>query len=383
MMSLPKSVSGLVVSDLHINHPKLSPARMVNSLIKGITTNFKTKVMEYLIITGDVFDRPTQTDTVAGKESTRFISFCLDYAVKHNLILIVLRGTGSHDGTQTEQFVSMNEGRLVKAELIYIDKISILTDRNSITWLGVPDESCPSAAQTQAEIESLMKSKGISSTQLAVTHGLYNTHNLNGIVDTHAHDTQWYCSVVDYCIFNGHIHHPSTHDKLTTIGSFDRNRHGEEEPKGGWTFKLDLVNKVFERSFFENTEAELFITYKIKGNTIKEALKEINNFLLTHPLNGGGYLRIAYPEGLNINDLVRLLQDKYSPTIEFSTLKVGDSKKEEDINNRVVEFSKIDTTPITPDTINDVLLDKLERNGIENIDECMNLFNKVYRENIK
>ncbi|AFI55423.1 hypothetical protein TSMG140 [Halocynthia phage JM-2012] len=373
---MPKKLGAIVVSDLHLNHPKLSTDRMVNSLIKNISTSYNSTIT-HLIIPGDVFDRPVQLDTVAGKGITRFISFVLEFSCKHDLVLLVLKGTGSHDGEQSDHFVSMNEGRLVKADLTYVDKISVFTDRLGISWLGVPDEATPSAAQTQAEIESLMKEKGISKVHMGLTHGLYNTHNLNGIVDDHAHDTEFYESVVEYIILNGHIHHPSQHGRLVTIGSHDRNRHGEEEAKGGLRVHIDFKKNTTQLEFRENKEAALFVTYEIKSEVIKTAYREVDKFLISHPIVAGGFLRLAYKDTLNINDLVRLLQDKYHPDIEFSTKKLETVDNSNHLNERVVEFDKIDTTPITKSTVTNLLDDKLKRLGYEDTSLYLEEFNKL------
>lgn len=378
-MNLPKKFGQLVVSDLHLNHPKLNTKEMVDSLIHTITQNHVKDFTRYLIIPGDVFDRPTQTDTQAGKEITRFISFTLEFSVLHGLILYVLKGTGSHDGDQSDHFVSMNDGRINKAELKYVDKIDIWTDKYGLRWLGVPDESTPSAAQTQAEIESLMKKMGVTQVDMGLTHGLYNTHNLNGIIDHHAHDTEFYCKIVKYLILNGHIHHPSRHYKLLTIGSHDRVRHGEEEAKGGWTITVDLTAEEVSATFFENKRAAKFVTYTITSEDIKRAYREVDKYLISNSLMRGGFLRLAYLDTININDLVRLLQDKYSPEIEFTTPKKISTadKAEDELNSRVIEFSKISTTPITKSTVNELLMDKLERMGVEDKNTVLEAFKSL------
>lgn len=379
-MNLPNNrFQAISVSDLHLNHPKVSTRRMVDSLIKNITTS-RTKHTTHLLCPGDVYDRPTQTDTEAGREISRFISFALDFSYKYNLVLIVLRGTGSHDGDQPGHFFTANEGRLNKADLHYIDKVSIFHDKYGLSWLGVPDEANPSALQTQAEIQSLLKENGLKQVHCAITHGLYNTHNLNGYVPDEAHDTAWYCSVVKYIIFNGHIHHPSQHDKLLTNGSHDRNRHGEEEAKGGWRVDIDVKTDEVSVEFRENKEAELFITYKVEADDIKKAFREVDKFLLNHPIVGGGYLRLSYNPELIINDLVRLLQDKYSPLIEFSTIKQDSKVKDNHLNDKVIEFDKIVTTPITSHTVKHLLEDKLKRDEVEDIDVYLSEFDAILQE---
>ena len=367
-------LGAIVISDLHLNHPKVSTHRMVDSLIKNVNRMYVKDVTKYLIIAGDVFDRATQTDTVAGKQITRFIAFTLDFAFEYDLLLYVLRGTGSHDGTQSEHFVAMNEGRMNKVDLLYIDKISIWEDKYGISWLGVPDESTPSASQTQAEIQSLMKERGVSRVDMGLTHGLYNTHMLNGIMDAHAHDTSFYCSVVDMLIINGHIHHPSQYEKLLTIGSHDRNRHGEEEPKGGWRLLIDKPKKKVSVEFMENTEAELFTTYTLEATEMKAATREVNKYLSTSPLLEGGFLRIFHTKDININDLVRKLQERYSPVIEIVARKIEDKNKKSDLNDRVIEFEKISTVPITPNTAVSLLEDKLDRMGITDKDKILAAF---------
>lgn len=374
---LLKKFGALNVSDLHLNHPKVSTSKMVDRLIKNITKRMKLGKIQYLICPGDVFDRPTQTDTDAGKHISRFISFLIDYTYKHNLILIVLKGTGSHDGEQSDHFVRMNEGRINKARLIYIDKITAWEDENGVRFLGVPDEATPSAAQTQAEVESVLKEKGWEQVDIGITHGMYTSHMINGITDPHSHDVNFYLRIVKYIILNGHIHTPSLYKHLLTIGSHDRTRHGEEEAKGGWLVYIDFTTGEVTTEFFENEDAELFVTYEIKSDNIKDAYREVDKFLIGHKLVGGGFLRIAHSPELSVNDLVRKLHDKYHPEIEFSTKKLDDGKVKEDLSDRVIEFEQIKTTPITPSTDVSLLADKLERMGHENAEKYLKAYQSL------
>lgn len=382
MMSSPsrhliKKFGALNVSDLHLNHPKVATSKMVDRLIKNITRKMKRDIIQYLICPGDVFDRPTQTDTEAGKQISRFISFLLDFAYKHDLILIVLKGTGSHDGEQSDHFVSMNEGRLHKARLVYIDKITAWEDENGVRFLGVPDEATPSAAQTQAEVESVLKEKGWEQVDIGITHGMYTSHLINGIQDPHSHDVNFYLRIVKYIILNGHIHTPSLYKHLLTIGSHDRTRHGEEEAKGGWIVLIDFTTGEVSTEFFENEDAELFITYEIKADNIKDAYREVDKFLIGHKLVGGGFLRIAHDPELSVNELVRRLHDKYHPEIEFATKKLDGDNAKAELTDRVIEFEQIKTTPITPNTDLGLLEDKLKRMGHEDVGKYLDGYKSV------
>lgn len=365
----------ITISDLHLNLPKVSTTLMVNRLISTLMGIKDKLTYHYLIIPGDIFDRPTQMDTEAGKEISRFISFTLDYVNEFKLKLLVLKGTGSHDGDQPAHFKSINQGRLKPVSLRYIDKIDVWRDEDfNLTFLGVPDESAPSTTQVQAQVESLLKEKGIDKVDIALTHGMYTHHCLNGMTFDHSHESDYYDGITKYILLNGHIHTSSLHKKLLTIGSFDRNRHGEEEAKGGWLVDIELKTGLVKKTFLPNKDASLFITREVVEDNVSDAYLSICKYLDTSKLMTGGFLRLAYSsKELDINELVKQLQTKYRPNVEITTKKL-DAKETLEETSSLVERQELNITPITPNTVNDLLIDKLNRMGIEETDKYLDRF---------
>lgn len=377
MSKTSPNVKIISISDLHLNHPKVSTREMVNRLILWLKSIKDIRSFQYLIISGDVYDRPTQVDTEAGKQITRFISFILDFCAKYGIRPIILKGTGSHDGDQSAHFLAMDQGREVSTGLIYADKIDVWTDENDVSFLFVPDEATPSAAQTKSEIEALMKERNISKVDVAVTHGLYNSHVLNGIIDHHAHDAEWYSSIVNYMVINGHIHTTSSYDRIHTVGSFDRTKHGEEEAKGGWLFELDKEQMRPKKWFVENELAEKFVTYMVQADNAKDAFREVKKFIIKDNIKLGGHLRLAHKPELDINELLKRLASDYAPDIEFTSKKLDGKTNKESLNEKVEEFQTINIVPITDNTVMELFADKLTRMEIEDQDRYLEMFKKV------
>ena len=364
------------LSDLHLNHPKVSTAFLVNNITRALVDLKNPYLIDRIVLSGDVFDRPTHMDTDAGKDILYFINFLLEFCAKFDIALVVLKGTGNHDGYQSDIFVKLNSSRQKPIDLVYCDKISTWVDRDGYRWLGVPDESTPSAMQTKAEIKKLMKAEGIKQFDFATTHFYYDFHAGAEHNPTVAHDSAFYQKIVKYIIFNGHIHNSSYRRKVLTAGSFDRNKHGEEERKGMWSVSLD--NEVVSVDLIVNHNAAKFITYKLISNTPEDITKELYDYLKER--QGSRYwLRIAHPKTVNISDILNRLKEEFTD-VEIATKKLGEDEEPSWISgglSRRLKTSTENFTPILPTTIMELMSDKLKRMGVGDVDKHLEIFKEL------
>lgn len=365
----------LHITDLHLNHPKVSCSFLIQNLINGLLQFRNPKSLDRLVITGDVFDRPTHMDTDAGKEILYFANFIIEYCAKHDIALILLKGTGSHDGYQSDIFVKLNTSRQSPIDLLYCDRIMTWIDRDGYRWLGIPDEATPSAEQTKAEVQKLMKAEGIEKFDLAVTHSYYDFHAGAEYNPTVAFDSKFYQGIVKHIIYNGHIHGSSYRRKVLTGGSYDRNRHGEEEPKGMWNVKVD--GDIVTVDFIENKNAAKFLTYPIKNTEPTEILREITDYITECNYPDIWWLRLTHPKSVDMTDIVKQLKTKHAARIDITTKKVDESDEPTWVSGgltRKLIKNAVEITPILPSTIHDLMADKLKRMGVEDIDKHLSVF---------
>ena len=119
----------------------------------------------------------------------------------------------------------------------------------------------------------------------------------------------------------GHIHRPSHRANIYYCGSFDRMVHGEEEPKGFYTFTYQ--NKWISK-FHENTDAYKFITITPEGDDIDTRVHDLLDKVDKAFPEHRGYLRVLYT---NADDRViyqRVCLQTY-PDIFFTGKRIGEA----------------------------------------------------------
>ena len=157
-------------------------------------------------------------------------------------------------------------------------------------------------------------------------------------------------------IFIGHAHTHSIVGNAIAQGSFDRLKHGEEEPKGFVIAYIDEDNgnNVF---FVENTKARIYKTVQCYNMDLESTLRYVAE--ITAPLPGKAAVGIeAEPDHPLFSNMHEL--DKLFPTITWSKLP---KQKDETMKETVVSTSEFDSwTPIvlSKDNIVDVLMQRLE-----------------------
>jgi hypothetical protein len=118
---------------------------------------------------------------------------------------------------------------------------------------------------------------------------MFDYQQPEGIRVAEAHDSAAYMSFTRHFIFIGHVHTHSVVGNAIAQGSFDRLKHGEEEPKGFVIAYIDEDNgdHVF---FVENTKARIYKTVQCYKMDLESTLRYIEE--VTTPLPGDSAVRI-------------------------------------------------------------------------------------------
>jgi hypothetical protein len=128
-------------------------------------------------------------------------------------------------------------------------------------------------------------------------------------------------------VIMGHIHIHSRKDNVYYCGSFDRMSHGEEEPKGFFSFYKDnQPTATWNPQFHVNFGATLCQTITPQGNTTEELVESlISQTKTAFKSQDAGYLRVIYAEP-ELRGLYQKICKQYFPHLVFS----GKSSKDGD-----------------------------------------------------
>lgn len=260
---------------------------------------------------GDFFEcmveRPNPDMFRVEEWASKFLRRC----EKHNVLVVFLAGTQSHDMGQPAHFQFIAPEGL---DFRYIDTLCIekYPQFDDLTIMYVPDNM---GILTPDEVwEKALKTLGaanLTEVDLICFHGAFE-FQLHPKARHKAHVLERWESIVKYAILAGHIHKPVQTGKLYTSGSFDRDKHGEEHPKGGYCIDLDLKKKVFNPVFWENKNAMPYLTMSVTQDITPEQLViDIHNFIKAHKLPHGAHLRIKDGLAEIVNPVISVLSHEY------------------------------------------------------------------------
>lgn len=286
----------IAVGDIHLNHPRTPTLHICNSFRKHIL-NEKNKDLDVLFIEGDLFDGLMDLTSKEFPVVLTFFNDLLNYCYFNNIKLRVLYGTPSHDRSQPEILVNLNDIRDNKADLRYFKVLDIeyLPEENKHV-LYIPDEWVNDHSELERQIEEKLSSLGISQVDIAILHGQFK-YQFKDIPYTGFYfKEEYFLPLVKGFIHVGHYHTYNPFDRILPAGSFERLSHGEEESKGF------ILVKDNEYTFIHNTDAYTYKTITIKSNT---TLEQLDKHIRQCPLNS--HIRIVlsktHPFNLTFGDL--------------------------------------------------------------------------------
>lgn len=260
----------LNITDWHLLHKRTKTTDIIAELSKYLFEDIwqHTSRIDILHITGDVFD---DLSYLAAGELYHVFTFfhkLLTFCKSRGIRVKVLEGTPSHDWHQSQWMVHINER--IGCDLKYFQKLDIeYCPETQLHTLYIPDEWRPDPKTTYKEVLDLMKEKGIDKVDFAAMHGCF-TYQLHAMVAQQGkvpmHNEQDYLSIVKYFIMIGHVHRPSSFDRILAAGSFSRLAHGEEEPKGGYLIKI-YADDTHHVEFIKNPHATTYLTINIDSIT--------------------------------------------------------------------------------------------------------------------
>lgn len=273
-------IKSLVFSDVHLYHDRTKTEHIVLGLLKALPDSEKLRDIDIIFISGDLFDHSVFMPNKDTFHVLKFVYHLLNMCVKYDIILRVLEGTPSHDWKQSKIIMDINSHLPKPVDARHVTNLSIEhIEPLGIDVLYVPDEWGSGCSSTFLEVKKLLEVHNLEKVDLSIMHGCFNYQfpvNLVGKPDVH--DEKSYLDITRYLIIIGHYHTPSIYERIYVPGSFDRLKHGEEEPKGYLMFNI-YDTGAYDVEFIENKDAMIYKTFDCSDTPVSEVIRHVSRFL--------------------------------------------------------------------------------------------------------
>ena len=343
-------------SDHHTFHQTTPTGHILKNLDVFLRKDHDLAKVDMITFGGDFFERmvelPHQDTHVVFDWAKGF----LNYAHKANkdITVVWLAGTSSHDWEQPKHFLNLApEGMDVR----YIDTLSIVTydHLDGLTVMYVPDNM---GSMTPDDIWEraleVLRESGLDMVDQIHFHGAFEFQLISKLRHK-CHSLERWSSIVKYCILAGHIHTPVQKGKLYTSGSFDRTKHGEEHPKGGYCVDFDLKTEFFEAKFWENKGALPYLTMKVDSEiTADDLITDIHSFIKKRQLPHNSHIRVMGGSAMIANPVISMISKEY-PYFHF---KAENEKKDDELlDDALFTTTVYNGVSFTKSSLPDSLLD--------------------------
>ena len=343
-MTMTSTFKITAIGDLHFGNPKLKAEELYAKLFKHLYPELADT--QLLLLTGDTYDQLTTVNSSANRYVLKFIQDIYIMSHSTGMQIRILHGTYSHDRDQVSIFDNL---RLPYTRAEVVDKLTgeELSDFNNnsdmkLRILYVPDNlPYKHSSEVMDHIARMYKCLGWDKADIVLGHGSFDyalncgTEHLPECTYT----IEQFAPYVkdDGLIIMGHIHRPSHRANVYYCGSFDRMVHGEEEPKGFYTF---TYTSHWTSKFHVNTDAYKFITIQPEGDDLDTRAHDLLSKIAKAFPDGRGYLRVLYDNSEDRVIYHRICIQTY-PDIIFTGKRIGDTV------NSIVDLAELDIDTFT------------------------------------
>jgi hypothetical protein len=314
--------------------------------------------VDIIFFGGDFFERLVERPN---PDMYRVEEWAKDFLLrckKHDVKVVFLEGTSSHDWGQPAHFKFIAPEGL---DIRYIDTLCIETypEFGGMSVMYVPDNM---GALTPDEVWEkalqVLRAANLSQVDMIAFHGAFE-FQLHPAARHKSHNLDRWESIVKFAIFAGHIHKPVQVGKLYTSGSFDRDKHGEEHPKGGYVFDLDVTTGKFDPVFWENKNAMPYVTMSVPQDITPERLVvDIHTFIRDRKFPHGAHLRIKDGRAEVVNPVISVLKNEY-PYLHIKSENES-TDKEVLLDEEMFDSTVYAGVTITKDNIEEALQPEIE-----------------------
>lgn len=363
------------LGDVHLAHPRTPTSTVLENLTKYCINDTVLRTVDIVFITGDLFDSLLSNNDPRLYEIQRWLTYLLYKCAQHDVLLRIVEGTPSHDREQSRFLPEQAENAKIPVDIHYASTLSIeYIERFDLNVLYVPDKWRTDTTETLNEVRQLMSERGLKKVHFAVMHGAFE-YQLPEIVPEPSHNSDIYLGLVEYFILIGHVHRSTTKDRILAAGSFDRDGHGNEEPKGYFDVTI-RPNHQYRVTFVENEGAKKYLGIDCSALETKDAYIKIDH--LVSRLPQGSAVKIHCFASDPIFKEHKDLFNAY-PHIEFTFGRMKDERQEAKDMENILTMDFEVFKDITFETLPDLLMEEVKNitSDATQQDRCKALIDSV------
>jgi DNA repair exonuclease SbcCD nuclease subunit len=273
---------GLAIADIHFG--KKDDVKLSEELQEHFIPKIEKEKhdIDYVIVSGDLFDRVLRMNEVGSNICIRFVSQLLDLSIKYDFKLRILKGTKTHDYNQLNNFKTFEAKHYPRFRII--DTVETEEIFEDIHFLYMPEEYMDNQEEYYKEFFELEEG---AKYDMIFFHGMFDfvgyvpdSESERHIKSAPTYNSDQIADLVYGKAIGGHIHTRHVYkDKIEYTSSFSRFAYGEDKPKGFLEVFYDPETLECETVFIENTSAPMYITVnieEIEGETLQDKLYIIN-----------------------------------------------------------------------------------------------------------
>lgn len=321
-----------------------------------------------IFIEGDLYDTTIQPMAEEIYYIDSFIVSFLHFCKTHQITIKIVKGTHRHDNEQLKKLVWYNDIMQLGVRVTYCDSLTVEYDEVlDIYTLFIPDEWLGKDTEaTYKAAKAAIEAKGISRVDFILMHGMFDYQLPSEYLNIPHHISKRYQNLTQGFVLCGHVHTHSLHGNIVVAGSYDRLKHGQEEPKGMIALEYGKHGKSCQ--FIENTHAKIFKTITIDDvgeddseQAILKAMKKIDDTVKDYPSDS--YIRIRAPKDHPIYVAIKEIAMKYPNLhleIENAHRKKVTPYLQNDGTKDILQYQAIS---ITPANIEALVSEELRNNG--------------------
>lgn len=363
-----KPWKAIVLADLHCGNPRLDSAHFIGVMEEYVFPRI-TQDLTYVFIAGDFFDLLVNMNSASSLAALTVISRLKRLCYENKVRLRVLRGTYTHDRNQPRHFA------VVAPE--YNEFVSVCDtmcveydDETETSILYIPDDL--KLSNIYDETEKLLEHHGLKQVDLVIHHGYFKHMLPPGIPEPNGTlDYDKFKKFYKGCVFNGHVHTPSIHQNVISVGSLDRFAYGEEEAKGFYIISRDAEGR-YTYEFVENKHAYPFWTINLKAfneDSMRNAVDYVRSAWYPKIQTAidkrlAVHVRLVADTPGLIDGVAQVLHEVF-PNIVVD--KGASTKKEQYIENIAMDLSELPI--ITPDNVTDLAIPIIKKQHPDASDE--------------
>lgn len=373
-------IKTLVLADLHLG---VLPVRQTYKELEYLLEYIEDDFFDLIVIAGDFFDKKLY----AGEEYIVFANEIIQKMMKHSKYIRIVHGTSSHDNKQYSIFKHYEAGSN-KFRIIYSVEEEKFEEGFRVLYL--PEEYIYDKKEYYKEYFEEKKRYNY-----VFGHGIIQeamTNAVRGKKKTRSHTKPAVFTTAeleDICkgqVYFGHYHiHTNIHDKVFYVGSYSRDKFGEEEPKGFYELEYDGEN--YTNHFVENIKTEQYVTIAYPySHTIfqkgTDLVEEFDRIKKKKKKTGIEHLRLIF----NIPDdypdaefLIKLATDTFRGDGYKVEITNGYIETKKNINHQSFEEVReklnyvLDTNATIENTISSFAKDQLQKEvSPEKVKEYLN-----------